>query len=79
MNLDPLIVVICLAFVVVVIFLAFWIRSLSNENTALKIQNATMEAELKAQKEGNERLKDDMDEQGKKLELKLNANMEHNL
>lgn len=79
MNLDPLIVVICVAFVVVVIFLAFWIRSLSNENTSLKIQNATMEAELKAQKEGNQRLKDDLDEQGIKLELKLNAIMEHNL
>lgn len=79
MNLDPLIVIICLAFVVVVIFLAFWISSLSNENTSLKIQNATMEAELKAQKEGNQRLKDDLDEQGKKLELKLNAIMEHNL
>lgn len=79
MNLDPLIVIICLAFVVVVIFLAFWIRSLSNENTSLKIQNATMEAELKAQKEGNQRLKDDLDEQGLKLELKLNAIMEHNL
>ncbi|MDD4506167.1 MAG: DNA recombination protein RmuC [Sulfurospirillaceae bacterium] len=79
MNLDPLIVVICVAFMVVVIFLAFWIRSLSNENTSLKIQNATMEAELKAQKEGNQRLKDDLDEQGIKLELKLNAIMEHNL
>lgn len=79
MNLDPLIVIICLAFVVVVIFLAFWIRSISNENTSLKIQNATMEAELKAQKEGNQRLKDDLDEQGIKLELKLNAIMEHNL
>ena len=79
MNLDPLIVIICLAFVVVVIFLAFWIRSISNENTSLKIQNATMEAELKAQKEGNQRLKDDLDEQGLKLELKLNAIMEHNL
>ena len=79
MNLDPLIIVICVAFVVVVIFLAFWINSLSNENTALKIQNATMEAELKAQKEGNQRLKDDLDEQGIKLELKLNAIMEHNL
>lgn len=79
MNLDPLIVVICVAFMVVVIFLAFWIKSLSNENTSLKIQNATMEAELKAQKEGNQRLKDDLDEQGIKLELKLNAIMEHNL
>ncbi|MBP6497214.1 MAG: DNA recombination protein RmuC [Campylobacteraceae bacterium] len=79
MNLDPLIVVISVAFLVVVFFLAFWIRSLSNENTSLKIQNATIEAELKAQKEGNQRLKDDLDEQGLKLELKLNAIMEHNL
>lgn len=78
MNLDPLIVVICLALLVMV-FLAFWIRSISSENTSLKIQNATIEAELKAQKEGNQRLKDDLDEQGKKLELKLNAIMEHNL
>ena len=78
MNLDPLIVVICLALVVTV-FLAFWIRSISSENTSLKIQNATIEAELKAQKEGNQKLKDDLDEQGKKLELKLNAIMEHNL
>lgn len=79
MNLDPLIVIICLAFVAVVIFLAFWIKSISSENTSLKIQNATIEAELKAQKEGNQRLKDDLDEQGKKLELKLNAIMEYNL
>ncbi|OHE07674.1 MAG: hypothetical protein A2329_00045, partial [Sulfurimonas sp. RIFOXYB2_FULL_37_5] len=78
MNLDPLIVVICLALVVTV-FLAFWIRSISSENTSLKIQNATIAAELKAQKEGNQKLKDDLDEQGKKLELKLNAIMEHNL
>lgn len=78
MNLDPLIVVICLALLVMV-FLAFWIRSISSENTSLKIQNATIEAELKAQKEGNQKLKDDLDEQGKKLELKLNAIMEHNL
>jgi DNA recombination protein RmuC len=62
-----------------VIAFGIWIVRISAENTALKIQNATMEAELKAQKEGNQRLKDDLDEQGIKLELKLNAIMEHNL
>ena len=78
MNFDPLMLVASLAFVVMV-FLAFWIKAILEENTSLKIQNATIEAELKAQREGNQKLKDDFDEQGLKLELKLNAIMEHNL
>lgn len=89
MNLDPIMLVMLLVFVVIV-FLAFWMKSildekngqiteLSSNNTAFQIRNATLEAELKAQKEGNQKLKDDLDEQGKKLELKLNAIMEHNL
>ncbi|MBV5277665.1 MAG: DNA recombination protein RmuC [Campylobacteraceae bacterium] len=89
MNLDPLVLVMLVVFVVIV-FLAFWIKTildeknkqileLSSHNTTFQIRNATLEAELKAQKEGNQKLKDDLDEQGKKLELKLNAIMEHNL
>ena len=89
MNIDATMLTILLVFVVIA-FLAFWmvsilgdkntqIANLSSENTSLKIQNATIEAEFKAQKEGNYKLKEDLDEQGKKLELKLNAIMEHNL
>ena len=42
-------------------------------------QKARLEAELEAQKEGNIALKADLDEQAKKLELKLNAIMEQHL
>ena len=45
----------------------------------MSIYNARLEAELHAQKEGNSALKSDLDEQGKKLELKLNAIMEQHL
>lgn len=65
--------------IVVLLALLFWLRQMASENTILKIQNATLEAELKAQKEGNQKLKEDFDEQGKKLELKLNAIMEQHL
>jgi DNA recombination protein RmuC len=76
---ETLLLVTSLGLLFFVIAFGIWIVRISAENTALKIQNATMEAELKAQKEGNQRLKDDLDEQGLKLELKLNAIMEHNL
>jgi len=64
---------------ITLLVLVFWLIKSYGETTTLKIRNATLEAELKAQKEGNQKLKDDLDEQGKKLELKLNAIMEHNL
>ncbi|MDD2383670.1 MAG: DNA recombination protein RmuC [Sulfurospirillaceae bacterium] len=54
-------------------------EQLMSENLALNMKNARFEAELNAQKEGNQKLKDDLDEQGKKLELKLNAIMEQHL
>lgn len=52
---------------------------LDAQNRELSIYNARLEAELHAQKEGNIALKSDLDEQGKKLELKLNAIMEQHL
>lgn len=52
---------------------------LDAQNRELSIYNARLEAELHAQKEGNSALKSDLDEQGKKLELKLNAIMEQHL
>ncbi len=64
---------------ITILVLVFWLIKGYGETTTLKIRNATLEAELKAQKEGNQKLKDDLDEQGLKLELKLNAIMEHNL
>lgn len=54
-------------------------EALDTQNRTLSIENATLKAELHAQKEGNEKLKGDFDEQGSKLELKLNAIMEQHL
>ena len=54
-------------------------EQLSAENLRLNMHNAKLNAEIEAQKEGNARLKLDLDEQGKKLELKLNAIMETHL
>ncbi|ACZ12440.1 DNA recombination protein RmuC [Sulfurospirillum deleyianum] len=54
-------------------------EQLSAENLRLNMHNAKLNAEIEAQKEGNARLKVDLDEQGKKLELKLNAIMETHL
>lgn len=70
---------ISLVLLLLIIACVIWIVRLSAENTSLKIEKATIEAELKAQKEGNQKLKDDLEEQGLKLELKLNAIMEQNL
>lgn len=52
---------------------------IQDENVMLSIQKAKLEAELTAQREGNIALKADLDEQGKQLELKLNAIMEQHL
>ncbi len=52
---------------------------LEEENKQLSIQNARLLTELHAQKEGNLALKSDLEEQGKKLELTLNAIMERHL
>ncbi|AFL68775.1 DNA recombination protein RmuC [Sulfurospirillum barnesii] len=52
---------------------------LGAENLRLNMHNAKLNAEIEAQKEGNARLKFDLDEQGKTLELKLNAIMETHL
>lgn len=54
-------------------------EQLASDNLALHMQNAKLQAELQAQKEGNQKLKLDLEEQGKKLELKLNAIMEQHL
>lgn len=54
-------------------------EQLASDNLALHMQNAKLQAELQAQKEGNQQLKLDLEEQGKKLELKLNAIMEQHL
>ncbi|ATB69896.1 DNA recombination protein RmuC [Sulfurospirillum diekertiae] len=54
-------------------------EQLGVENLALNMKNATLQAELQAQKESHQRLKLDFEEQGKKLELKLNAIMEQHL
>ncbi|WP_263833082.1 DNA recombination protein RmuC [Sulfurospirillum oryzae] len=54
-------------------------EQLGAENVALNMQSAKLQAELGAQKEGNQKLKFDLEEQGKKLELKLNAIMEQHL
>ena len=54
-------------------------EQLSTDNLALNMQSAKLQAELNAQKEGNQQLKHDLEEQGKKLELKLNAIMEQHL
>jgi DNA recombination protein RmuC len=76
---ETLVMLIPLVLLFVIVALSIWIFRIHTHNTALKIHNATLEAQLQAQKEGNQKLKDDLDEQGKKLELKLNAIMEHNL
>ena len=52
---------------------------IEEENKQLSIQNARLQAEIHAQKEGNLALKSDLEEQGKKLELTLNAIMERHL
>lgn len=52
---------------------------LQNDMMTVNTQKARLEAELEAQKEGNIALKADLDEQAKKLELKLNAIMEQHL
>ena len=70
---------ISLVLLLLIIACVIWIVRLSAENTSLKIEKATIDAELKAQREGNQKLKDDLEEQGLKLELKLNAIMEQNL
>ena len=54
-------------------------EQLMSDNLTLNMQNARFEAELNAQRDGNQKLKDDLDEQGKKLELKLNTIMEQHL
>ncbi|NCD12008.1 MAG: DNA recombination protein RmuC [Epsilonproteobacteria bacterium] len=54
-------------------------ENLGAENLRLNMHNTKLNAEIEAQKEGNARLKVDLDEQGKKLELKLNAIMENHL
>ena len=94
---DMLLLAIFITFVMAMIVLGFWIRSvlnhkddelshakakneqLSAENLAINMKSATLQAELQAQKESHQKLKLDFEEQGKKLELKLNAIMEQHL
>ena len=59
--------------------LRLFATQLQNDLMELNAQKAKLEAELQAQKEGNVALKADLEEQAKKLELKLNAIMEQHL
>ncbi|MEN5386817.1 DNA recombination protein RmuC [Aliarcobacter skirrowii] len=55
------------------------IANLEEQNIKLKIENSSLNANIDFQKENNQKLKDDLEEQGKKLELKLNEIMQNNL
>ncbi|RXJ96552.1 DNA recombination protein RmuC [Arcobacter sp. AHV-9/2010] len=55
------------------------IENLEEQNIKLKIENSSLDANINFQKENNQKLKDDLEEQGKKLELKLNEIMQNNL
>ncbi|MCT7446132.1 DNA recombination protein RmuC [Aliarcobacter skirrowii] len=55
------------------------IANLEDQNIKLKIENSSLNANIDFQKENNQKLKDDLEEQGKKLELKLNEIMQNNL
>ena len=72
---DSLLFALCLILFLAILILIFFLYTSNRENTELKIRNATLEAELRAQNEGYHKLKDDFEEQGKKLELKLGAIM----
>ena len=94
---ETLFLAIFITFIVAVIVLGFWMKSLlsekanelleaksknehlSAENLTLSMKSATLQAELQAQRESHQKLKLDFEEQGKKLELKLNAIMEQHL
>ncbi len=92
LNNDVILILGCVAFALVLVLIGVVIAKnkeivtckskmeiLDAQNRELSIYNARLEAELHAQKEGNSALKSDLDEQGKKLELKLNAIMEQHL
>ena len=92
LNNDVILILGCVAFSLLLVLIGVVIAKnkeivtckakmeiLDAQNRELSIYNARLEAELHAQKEGNSALKSDLDEQGKKLELKLNAIMEQHL
>ena len=92
LNNDVILILGCVAFAFLLVLIGVVIAKnkeivtckskmeiLDAQNRELSIYNARLEAELHAQKEGNSALKSDLDEQGKKLELKLNAIMEQHL
>lgn len=92
LNNDVILILGCVAFALVLVLIGVVIAKnkeivtckskmeiLDAQNRELSIYNARLEAELHAQKEGNSALKSDLDEQGKKLEFKLNAIMEQHL
>ncbi|MDX1808757.1 MAG: DNA recombination protein RmuC [Sulfurospirillaceae bacterium] len=54
-------------------------KDLQEQILNLSSEKSKAEARLQAQAESNERLKEDFEEQSKKLELKLNEIMQHNL
>ena len=72
---ESLVLALCVILFLTTLILIFFLYTSNRENTELKIRNATLEAELRAQNEGYHKLKDDFEEQGKKLELKLGAIM----
>jgi DNA recombination protein RmuC len=55
------------------------IEQMHNEIYSLKESNSKYKAQLEAQKEGNKRLKNDLDEQSKKLELKIDKIMQETM
>jgi len=97
MTREELFLGVCASFILMLIIVAVWFKSLLNEkakeiaelknfatqiqdeNITLSVAKAKLEAEFIAQKEGNIALKADLDEQSKRLELKLNAIMEEHL
>ena len=92
LNNDVILILGCVAFALLLVLIGVVIAKskeivtckakmeiLDAQNRELSIYNARLEAELHAQKEGNSALKSDLDEQSKKLELKLNAIMEQHL
>ncbi len=52
------------------------INQMHDEIYSLRSSNSKHKAQLEAQKEGNKRLKDDLDEQSRRLELKINEIMQ---
>ncbi len=55
------------------------IETLLDTNSEIRAEKSKFQADLEGQQEGNKKLKTDFEEQSKRLELKLNEIMQHNL